>query len=476
MVTPFDALYYNAHNMVADVIFCSVTQLASAIRSGHISAAEVLEVHLAQIEAHNPALNAIVTFDVEGARRRAREADEALARGEVWGPLHGVPFALKDCHSTAGVRTTAGYPPLANYVPEMDGTVSRRLKASGGILLGKTNVSELLVDIQSDNSVFGRTNNPWHVDRTPGGSSGGAAAAVASGMVPFDIGSDIGGSIRIPVHFCGLFGLKPTENRVPSTGHIPGPPGAPRAVRLLASIGPMARSVDDLALLFQIIAGPDGQDIETPPVATGPTPLVELSELRISFTPTFPGFPVSSAVANAVTTLARELEPLCAAVEQAVPSDVNFEQDLSRSRKLTAMVTEAFDAEANDSPLSLAAYLEMLHMRDQAITAWERFFREWDVLLCPVSAVTAFAHCSMDSPLTLDGEPIDYWWANAHCKIFNYSGHPAVVLPYKLDTEGLPIGIQVVGKRWDESRLLAVAAALSQVTGEFRPPPGYNFV
>lgn len=458
------------------MIFMNVGQLASAIRERQVSTREVLEAHIAQIEAYNPTLNAIVTLDIEGARRKAREADEALAHGELWGPLHGVPFTLKDCHSTAGMRTTAGYPPLADYIPEEDGTVSRRLKGAGGILLGKTNVSELLVDIQSDNDVFGRTNNPWRLDRTPGGSSGGAAAAVASGMVPFDIGSDIGGSIRIPSHFCGLFGLKPTENRVPSTGHIPGPPGAPRAVRLLASIGPMARSVDDLALLFQIIAGPDGQDVETLPIPADLAPRVNLADLRLAFAPTFPGFPVSGAVADAVQSLAQALDSRCAAVEETVPADVDFAGDLERARQLTEMITEAFDPQSDAPPVSLADYLQALHARDRAISAWERFFGEWDVLLCPVSAVTAFAHCPMDSPLTLDGEFVDYWWANAHCKLFNYTGHPAVVLPYKSDADGLPIGVQVVGKRWNESRLLAIAEALSQATGEFRPPPGFDCV
>lgn len=456
------------------MIFATTRQLAAAIRERQLSVCEVLDGYLQQIEKHNAALDAIVTLDVEGTRRQAREADKALARGELWGPLHGVPFTLKDCHSTAGMRTTAGYPPLADYIPEEDGTVSRRLKAAGGILIGKTNVSELLVDIQSDNTVFGRTNNPWHVDRTPGGSSGGAAAAVSSSMVPFDIGSDIGGSIRIPSHFCGLFGLKPTENRVPSTGHIPGPPGAPRAVRLLASIGPMARSVDDLALLFQIIAGPDGHDVETPPIPAGLAPRVELGDLRVAFAPTFPGFPVSGAVADTVQSLAQTLDSRCAAVEEAVPADVDFERDLARARQLTAMITEAFDPQSDAPPVSLPDYLQALHARDRAISAWERFFGKWDVLLCPVSAVTAFAHCPMDSPLALDGELVDYWWANAHCKLFNYTGHPAVVLPYKSDADGLPIGVQIVGKRWQESRLLAIAEVLSQATGEFRPPPGFD--
>ena len=185
-------------------VFSSTTQLATAIRARHVSAVEVLDAHLAQIDRFNPALNAIVTMNAERAHERARDADAALARGAVWGPLHGVPFTLKDAHATAGMRTTTGFPPL-DHVPQGDGTVAARLKAAGGNLMGKTNVHEMLADpAQSINPIFGRTNNPWNLARTPGGSSGGAAAAVAAGMTPFEIGTDLTGSIRIPAHFCGV--------------------------------------------------------------------------------------------------------------------------------------------------------------------------------------------------------------------------------------------------------------------------------
>ena len=287
-----------------DIVFSSTTQLAAAIRAGHVSATEVLEAHLAQINTHNPMLNAIVTMDVERARERAREADEALARGELWGPLHGVPFTLKDAHATAGMRTTTGFPPLADYVPQEDSSVTARLKAAGGILLGKTNVAMLLADYQTTNPIFGRTNNPWNIERTPGGSSGGAAAALAAGMTPFEIGTDLSASIRIPAHFCGLFGLKPTEQRVPLTGLIPGLP-PPRSVRIMSCIGPMARTVEDLALLYSIIAGPDGCDTEVQPVPVDEVPQLELKQLRVAFAPTFPGLPVAAEIRGAVEELAK---------------------------------------------------------------------------------------------------------------------------------------------------------------------------
>ncbi len=457
--------------VMKDIVFSSTTQLAAAIRAGEVSATEVLEAHLAQIATHNPALNAVVTMDAEQAHKRAREAGEALARGEIWGPLHGVPFTLKDAHATAGMRTTTGFPPL-DHVPHEDSTVTARLKAAGGILLGKTNVAMLLADYQTTNPIFGRTNNPWNSERTPGGSSGGAAAALAAGMTPFDIGTDLSASIRIPAHFCGVCGLKPTEQRVPLTGLIPGLQ-TPRSVRIMSCIGPMARTAEDLALLYSIIAGPDGRDTEVQPVPVDEMPNLALKNLRVAFAPTFPGFPVAVEIRTAVEELAKQLSPMCAAVEEATLPQVDFNQELMNAGALIGMMVGAFQPEEQERPATLAQYLEALDRRDQSILAWEQFFEKWDVLLCPPSMVTAFPHCEPGSPLHVDGQEVIYWMISAHGTLFNYTGHPAVVLPYKLDRDGLPIGIQMVGKRWDESRLLAMAKALSEVTGAFQRPPGY---
>jgi amidase len=459
--------------MIMDSIFSSTVQIAAAIREGHVSATEVLKAHLAQIEAHNSTLNAVVTLDAEHALERAREADEALARGEIWGPLHGVPFTLKDAHATAGMRTTTGFPPLADYVPQEDSTVVARLKAAGGILMGKTNVHMMLADpAQTDNPIFGRTRNPWNSEYAPGGSSGGAAAALAAGMTPFEIGTDLSGSIRIPAHFCGVAGLKPTEQRVPLTGLIPGLPG-PRPIRIMSCIGPMARSVEDLALLYSLIAGPDGYDTEVQPVPIGEVPDLELKQLRIAFAPTFPGFPVAEDIRRALAELAQQLQPLCAIVEEAALPRVDFQQDLASAGALIGMMTGAFQPEAQEKPVTLAHYLEALHRRDQSILAWERFFDDWDVLVCPPSMMTAFPHCEPGSPLRVDGQEQIYWMVSAHSTLFNYTGHPAIVLPYTRDRDGLPLGIQLVGKRWNEARLLAIAKTISEVTGGFQRPPGY---
>jgi len=325
---------------------------------------------------------------------------------------------------------------------------------------------------QSNNPIFGRTNNPWNSERTPGGSSGGAAAALASGMTPFEIGTDLSGSIRIPAHFCGVFGLKPTEQRVSLAGLIPGLP-PPRSVRIMSCIGPMARTVADLALLYAIIAGPDGRDTEVQPVPVEDVPELALKKLRIAVAPTFPGFRVAADIRHAIEELAQQLGRLGVVVEEAALPKLDFNQELVSAGELIGMAIGAFQPEEDKPPTTLAQYLEALHRRDQSILAWEQFFDEWDVLLCPPSMVTAFAHCETGSPLQVDGQKVEYWMVSAHSTLFNYTGHPAVVLPYKLDRDGLPIGVQLVGKRWDESRLLAIAQALSEVTGEFQRPPGY---
>jgi amidase len=456
-----------------DIVFSGTTRLAAAIRERKISVREALETLLAQIDKHNPALNAVNIIEPEMARERATAADKALARGEIWGPLHGVPFTLKDAHCTAGMRTTVGFPPLADWVPQEDSTIAARLKQAGGVLLGKTNVPVMLGDYQTNNPLFGRTNNPWNVERTPGGSSGGAAAALASGMTPFDIGTDLSGSIRIPAHFCGVYGLKPTERRVSLNGLIPNPQGLPRPIRVMCSIGPMARTVEDLALLYSIIAGPDGRDTELQPVPVPPVPNVAIKELRIAVAPTFPGYPITADIRSAIESLAGTLERSGAMVEEVTLPKLDFQDDLSRAGQLIGMMLGTVQPNEGEKPATLPQYLEALDRRDQSIVLWEQFFQSWDALLCPVSMITAFPHCEPGTPLRVDKQEVNHWLVSAHATLFNYTGHPAVVLPHGLDRDGLPIGVQLVAKRWDESRLLGIAKAVSLLTGEFRRPPGY---
>jgi amidase len=255
-----------------------------------------------------------------------------------------VPFTLKDAHATAGMRTTTGSPSLADTIPHVDNPVTACLKAAGGILMGKTNVPAMLADFQTNNPLFGRTNNPWNVERTSGGSSGGAATALAAGMTPFEVGTDLSGSIRLPAHFCGVYGLKPTERRVSLTGLIPGLPG-PRPLRIMSCIGPMAHTVEDLALLYTIIAGPDGDDTDVAPVPVEELPPLDLKQLRVAVAPTFGDWPVASELRAAIVRLAKQLQPLCATVEEAKLPAVNVQEQLQQFSALMDLLFGAFEVQ-----------------------------------------------------------------------------------------------------------------------------------
>jgi amidase len=476
--------------------FSSASEIAAAIRLRRVSAAEVLEMYLARTAKHNPALNAICTLDEAGAKARAREADAALGRGELWGPLHGVPMTIKDALETAGLRTTGGYPPLANHVPKKDATAVARLRAAGAVLMGKTNVPPLSADGRADNPIFGRTNNPWNLERTPGGSTGGGAAAVAAGLSAFDVGSDLAASVRMPAHWCGLFGLKPTEGRVPNTGHIPEVPGTPHAVRHMNVLGPLARSVEDLATILKVIAGPDDSDWETAPAPLDDAPERALSSYRFAWSTEFGSETPSQETRNAFAALAKKLSDIGCEIEKRTPAGFDFDLawetwgeiviaervvtqgEAARERvdKLRASLGDLPVARgaAKGARSSVADYMTSLTHRDRLITALERFFDHCDAWLCPVSYGPALGHIPFGTPVDVDGRKVPYFLATtAFTCPFNLTGHPAVVLPLTLTKEGLPIGVQIVGRRWSEPALLALAKQLALVTGAFRAPPGY---
>ena len=477
--------------------FSSARELAAAIRRGRLAARELVELYLARIGRHNGALNAVCTLDAAGARRRAKEADEALARGEIWGPLHGVPMTIKDALETARVRTTGGHPPLAGYVPPRDAPAVARLRAAGAILLGKTNVPPLSADYRADNPIFGLTRNPWNLERTPGGSSGGAAAAVAAGLCAFDVGSDLAGSVRTPAHFCGLFALKTTERRVPNAGHIPELPGQPRAVRHMNVLGPLARSVDDLELVTRVIAGPDLREPDVPPV-----PWVEgvekpLERCRIAWSADFGAIPVTRETRQAIARLAGELARLGCAVEERNPDGFDFEaawqawgeiaiaERAATGRERSAERVAALNAtlgerwavargSARGVRAGVAEYLRALNERDALIARLEEFFARWDAWLCPVSVTPAIGHVPFGTPIDVDGREVPYFIAGtAYTCLFNLTGHPAAVLPLARSAQGLPIGVQVVGARWSEPALLALCRQLAPLSAPFVPPPRF---
>jgi amidase len=435
--------------------------LARMIRSREVASVEVVEAHLARIDRQNPSLNAIVTLDADGALRQARAIDNGESGRS--GPLLGVPITLKDCHETAGIRTTSGHPPLAEYVPERDGTVAARLKAAGAIVLGKTNVSQLLADSQSNNPVFGRTNNPWDLSRTPGGSSGGAAAAVAARLTPLDIGSDIGGSIRMPAHLCGIVGIKPTERRVSNHGHIPDLPGDPRGARYMNGIGPMARDIDDLGLALAIIQGPDGHDFDVPPAPADGLPQlpdVGFEDVTFAYATSFPGLPVSADIRSAIERVATAIAEAGGRIEERLP-EIDFTEQIevrATLRRYARIFTEP-----PDEPLPAEAYFRALDRRDHFVRAWQTFLAA-RVLICPVMMTTAFPHCDRDTPVTVDGAEYPYSFIADYCRPFNLTGHPVVTIPVGLDQDGLPIGVQIVGRLWSDERLLGIAKSVSRIS------------
>jgi amidase len=476
------------------LVFSTATSLAAAIRTKEVSSREVVDAHLAQIERHNGALNAVVTLDADGARARAAEADAATARGESWGPLHGVPMTIKDSLQTAGMRTTSGFPPLADFVPTQDATAVARVRSAGAVILGKTNLPPLAGDYQTTNPIFGTTNNPWNLGRGVGGSSGGSAAAVASGMTPLDLGSDIGGSVRIPAHYCGVCSIKPTDSRVPLTGHIPGMPGQPLTVRHQGTIGPLARSVDDLALALQLISGPDGRTWETPPAPTGGMPVRRFEGLRLAWACDVSGVRAGAAVSTGVASAVARLAARGARVEEAAPPGFDLldalygmgflfgaevgagmpvEQALAQ-RPGPKAVDPASRGIYDGTECSYRAYSDVLVRRDSYIAAIEAFLDQFDAWLLPVSLTPAIAHCRGGTPIDVDGTKVPYMLAGlGYTAPFNFTGQPVAVVPVGLSPEGLPIGVQLVGKRWADMDILAVARLVEEACGGVRRPPGY---
>lgn len=487
---------------MTDLVFLSASRLAKAIRDKEASAVEVLEAHLGQVARQNPRLNAIVTLDEERARQRAREADEALARGETWGPLHGVPVTIKDSFETAGLRTTSSYGPLARYVPQQDAAVVARLRAAGAIVLGKTNMPVLAGDYQSNNRLFGRAKNPWDLARTPGGSTGGGAAAVAAGLSPLELGSDIAGSVRLPAHFCGIYALKPTEHRVSTAGHIPPLPGAPKTRRHLICAGPLARSLEDLRLFLSATAGPGGYgEFDEMPLPLDTPRELTLRDRRFAWTDDFGGVPVTPDTREVLERLAGGLARLSCRVERASPAGFDFKAAWSTCSEISATERHAAGSTvtrlvlllgaapiAATSPmgrgffrglrLSARLYLRALEQRDILARQLEKFLEDWDAWICPVASVPAFKHrgrLGLGRPLGAGNRPVAYEMAaSAHNMVFNLTGHPVVVIPAGRSKEGLPIGVQLVGRRWREMDLLAVAEQVSaEATEGYQRPPGY---
>ena len=458
-----------------DLIYQSTTIIAGAIRDKQVSSEEVVNACLARIEEVNPKLNAVVQLVADRALDEARAADAALARGQINGPLHGVPMTIKDSFDTAGIISTGGTKGRADFIPEQDAVVVSRLRAAGAILMGKTNTPELTLGIETDNLVYGRTNNPYDLSRTSGGSSGGAVAIVASGGAPFDIGTDTGGSIRAPAHFCGVAGIRPTSGRVPRTGHIISYEMG--AVDSWTQIGPIARRVEDLSLILPIIAGPDWRDPAIVPMPLGDPGSVDLKSLRVAYHTdngvVSPTPEIAAVVRSAATALADHglavTEDRPAVIEQAGGMWMRLAQadGAAWTERLLqkAGTTEPFPPMAERflgrDPLPAAELTALLTEWDRFRSAMLSFLEHYDLILCPVNAYPAMKH----------GDTVDKSLAFSYTRVFNLTGWPGVVVRCGTSPEGLPIGVQVVARPWCEDVALAVAQHLESALGGWQPPP-----
>jgi len=493
---------------MSHLVFTPAYQLAQMIRDRTVSAVEVLDAYLERIVKYNSQLNAICTLDAERARQRAKEADEALARGENWGILHGVPVTIKDLFETAGLLTTAGYKPLKDNVPKTDATVVARLRGAGAVIMGKTNPAKLAGDYQSKNDLFARVNNPWNLNYTAGGSSGGSAAAIAAGLSPLDIGSDIGGSIRQPSHFCGVYGLKPTDRRVSTTGHIPAVPGMSHCFRQMLVAGPIARSIEDLQLCFSLIVGADPRSPDIPPVPLDNSSCKNLQNLKIAWTDELNPYPVARSIKSAMQALAHKLSNAGTQIEQWIPKFdfISAWQVYLIISAYTSPISQPFDFEYVRDSLALIlgeatggdralrkisnvpkisfstalnpnikGYFAALTQRDRFIAQMDAELEPWDAWLCPVAMTPAFRHCPTGTAIEIDGRKVPYLMASGAYTIpLAFTGHPVVVIPIGYTPDGLPIGMQIVGKRWREMELLAIAQEIDRIVNNFQHPPGYS--
>jgi len=447
------------------------------MRSRSVSPIEVVEAHLQRIEQVNPSLNAIVTLAGD-AIDQARAAEAELMHGDRVGPLHGLPLTIKDTIDTAGLRTTSGSRLRAQTVPERDATTVARLKAAGAIIVGKTNTPEMAIPYETDNPIFGRTNNPYDLGRTPGGSSGGEAAAIAACLSPAGLGSDLSGSIRVPAHFCGIVGLKPTAGSVPMDGHVPAATGT---LSLGACIGPMARRVSDLDLLFKVIS--DIQ-LEKPP------PAASLSGLRVAVFIDLDAVPVSEETVQAIEAAAGVLTDaglqLC---EETPPGFAEASQlwielfsgtareqlqELYRGRESEAgpLVGPALQTTSTDDMKArieraeaLAAVLVKREGLREDILRW---MKNVPLVLMPVGAVPAFAHGA--TRVDVHGHSISIFRAFSFTHAANVFGLPSAVVPAGRSAEGLSIGVQIVGRPFDEATVLSAAAVIEEALGGWKSP------
>jgi amidase len=454
--------------------FKSATELTSAIRRGEITSLNLLNIYLDRIQRYNDDINAVVALDIAAARVRAAEADKAIAEGQDWGPLHGLPMTIKDVFEVKGMPATSGDPKLKDYIPNRNAIAVQRLIDAGAIIFGKTNVPYHAMDFQSYNTIYGTTNNPWDLSRTPGGSSGGSAAALAVGFTPLELGSDIGGSVRFPAHYTGVFGHKTTFGIIPRYGHIPPMPGTVPEERMpsapLFVLGPLARSADDLELAFNVLTTPASKDAYDPRDDLLPPRKKQFNNYRVAvwFTDSYPPSEVDTEVFSVLQKAVERLRSAGINVDDKARPEIGldkmnfiFGQIIQRLMQRKLPLPEWLIAEQNN-----------------IFSAWASFFKHYDVLLAPVSPTVAIQHdhkgTIMTRTMKINGKEKPMLNNMTWTRVAVVSRLPATVVPVGLSDSGLPVGIQIIGAKFEDRTTIAFARGLSELIGGFVAPPDYK--
>ncbi len=480
-------------------IYKSAIELASLIREGEAKSLDIVEEHIDRIKKMNPDINALISLFEEEAINEARECDKEASRGSFRGPLHGVPVTIKEQFWIKGKPGNTNSTRLKDFVAPENAVIVDRILGAGAIILGQTNVSKNLTDYQVQGDIYPEGKNPYHTDFTPGGSTGGGAAALAAGFTPLELGGDFGGSIRVPAGFCGLYGLKPSEYTVPRHGMVPLPKNANTFLLHMVQPGPLARNIGDLGLMWNIIKGPHRSDRSTANIDWKNPAKRNLADYRIAWTDGWPGYQPGHQVSNGIKELINEYINKGGAAEKAIPEG-NLHDDsisvyvslfpyivaqgnpwfvrqiikssfrkglLKGFRKHKSELNKGFHMNTNH-------YGEVLLRKNQITERWERFFEDYDFLICPVSYGPAYKRCPIGTQLNLEGNEmpyVEYAWPYNAC--FNASGHPAISVPLGMSEDGLPIGVQIVGPYWSEPELFHFAKLISELTIGFVKPAGY---
>lgn len=463
-----------------NLINLSASEMSRGIKSGEFTSEQLIQAHLDQINKCNNKINAIVT-PCKNVLERAKEADKALKNGKDWGILHGVPITVKDSWATSGVRTTSSFRRLKKYIPEKDAIIVKKILDAGAIILGKTNVPMLASDIQCNSPIFGRSNNPWDISRTTGGSTGGGAAAVSGRLSPIELGSDLAGSIRIPAHFCGIMGFKPTEGALSIEGHVPPLPEKPVTVKHQAHAGLLARTVDDLKMVFECIGGSTKQLEEK-----------KINQYKVAWLDFFDDAPLNKDTQQVFGEFIQLLNKSIPNLTKTKPKEINFQEiwktfghifgyetgkgmpwfirlisKLSYRKKKHPMYKGLLGGLGQNN----IEYKNHLEEREKIIEQFNDFFKEYDIWVCPVVSQQAFTHIKTGKDIDIDGTLHTYWPASvSYTVVFNVTGMPVIVLPIGFATDGLPIGVQLVANLGKDQKLLTFAKEIEKILPKVKYP------